>query len=65
MKTLGTNVQKKCRCDTWGHDLVLDLAVLGDQLDSMALEVFSNVNSLFVTVSHKTADRSLSFPLSQ
>jgi len=29
---------------TWGHGLVVDWAVLGLQLDSMFLKVFSNLN---------------------
>ena len=33
-----------CRRSAQGHGLVVDLAVLGLQLDSMILKVFSNLN---------------------
>lgn len=33
---------KKCGCCTWGHELMVALAVLGEQMDSMVLKNFSN-----------------------
>lgn len=33
-----------CRCGTCGHGFVVGLAMLGEQLDSMILEGFSNLN---------------------
>ena len=33
---------------TWGHGLVVDLAVLGLRLDSMILKVFSNLNDSMI-----------------
>ena len=36
-------ISKVCRHGTWGHGLVVDLAVLGLQLDLIILKVFANV----------------------
>lgn len=36
--TIPESVQKACSCRTWGHGLLEDLAVLGEQLDLMVLE---------------------------
>jgi len=36
-----------CRCGTSGHGL-LDMVVLGGQLDLMILEVFSNLNDSMI-----------------
>jgi len=40
--TIPGGVQKKCRCGTMGYGLA-GMVVLGGWLDSMILEVFSNL----------------------
>jgi len=40
-------IQKKCRCGTSGHCLA-SMVVLGQRLDLMILEVFSNLNDSMI-----------------
>lgn len=35
-------------CDTWGHGLVVAFIALGEWLDLMLLEVFSNLNNSMI-----------------
>jgi len=42
---MGANAQK---VTSYGHGLVVDLAVLGYQFDSMILRVFSNLNDSMI-----------------
>ncbi len=41
-----------CRHGTWEDGLVVDLAVLGLQLDLVILKVFSNLNDSVVSPEH-------------
>ena len=45
--TIPGGVQKMCKCGTSGHGLA-GMVVLGGWLDSMILEVFSNLNESMI-----------------
>lgn len=43
--TVPGNVDNTCECGTWGHGLVVNLAVPSQRLDLMIFKGFSNLNS--------------------